>query len=59
MKKAKPSVKYKTVSLAEPLMLDILEHIENSNWYESVADFVRQSVRTQMLVEKMKNGEIE
>ena len=47
MKISKPSVKYRTVSLGDELIEDVVKHISTRN-YRSVADFVRTAVREKM-----------
>lgn len=54
MERTKPSVKYRTVSLEDPLMDDIEKLIMKNNKYRSIADFVRESVREKIKQESSK-----
>ena len=48
MKKIKPTIKYTTVSIAQPFYDEIKEHVKQNKRYASIADFVRQGVRELM-----------
>lgn len=48
----KRKIKYTTVSISEPLMKEITDHIEKSKEYISAGDFVRTAIRDKITEEK-------
>ena len=48
MKLSKPSTKYRTISLSDPLVKKIRELIKEKPSYRSVADYVNQAIREKM-----------
>jgi len=54
MKLSKPSSKYRTISLSDPLVEEIRKITNNDPKYRSVADYVNQAIREKMFMETSK-----
>jgi len=55
MKGIKDRAKYQGVSLPVPLIEEIQDYVINSKKYRSIGEFVRESVREKLQVEKLMN----
>ena len=51
MKKVKKPVKFKSLSIPEPLFKEMKEYVQNSPKYRNMAEFLRESIRFKMNVE--------
>jgi len=55
MKRSKKPVRYQGFNLEIPLINEIKEHIKDNDRYRSVTDYVRQTLRNQLDLEKHLN----
>lgn len=59
MRSVKKPVKYKSLSIPEPLFNEMRGHAEKSSYYVNMADFLRQAIRNKLELDKLDSAIVE